>query len=134
MPCGGIGGTMLNYVVRRLLYAVPILFGVLILTFALFRHFQTPEKIAISKLGPKATEIERAAFIKEEGLDQPKLVQLGRYLAKTARFDFGTSWKHDRPVSEIFKSGIGPTLLITIPGYVCGIIAALAIALYQVFV
>ena len=125
---------MLNYVLRRLLYAVPILLGVLILTFTLFRYFQTPEKIAISKLGPKATEIDRAAFIKAEGLDQPKLVQLGRYLAKTARFDFGTSWKHDRPVSEIFQSGLGPTLLITIPGYICGIIAALAIALYQVFV
>ena len=125
---------MLNYVIRRLLYAIPILIGVLILTFLLFRVFQTPDKIALSKLGPKATQVDRENFIKSEGLDQPKVVQLGRYLAQTAQFDLGTSWKHGRAVSDIFKEGILPTLLITIPGYACGILAALGIALYQVFV
>jgi peptide/nickel transport system permease protein len=124
---------MLSYVVRRLFYAVPILIGVLILTFLLFRVFQTPEKIAINKLGPKSTPEARQEFIHQEGLDRSKMVQLGDYLWKTAKFDFGESWKQDRPVSEIFGRGAGPTLLITIPGYLCGILAALGLSLYQVF-
>jgi peptide/nickel transport system permease protein len=124
---------MLSYIVRRLLYAVPILIGVLIITFLLFRVFQTPDKIAINKLGPKSSDEARKEFIHKEGLDRPFFVQLGSYMAKTARFDFGESWKQDRPVSEIFGRGVGPTLLITIPGYLCGILAALGLSLYQVF-
>lgn len=125
---------MLNYIIRRLLYAIPVILGVLVLTFVLFRVFQTPEKIATNKLGPKASQEAKVAFIQKEGLDKPAIVQLGNYLKKTAQFDFGESWKLDRPVSEIFAKGVWPTMLITIPGYACGILAALGLALYQVFV
>lgn len=125
---------MLNYILRRLLYAVPILIGVLVLTFLLFRVFQSPEKIAFHKLGPKATAEQKAQFIAREGLDKPIPVQLAQYIGETARFDFGESWKHDRKVSAVFAEGIGPTLLITLPGFAIGILAALGLALYQVFV
>lgn len=125
---------MLSYILRRALYAIPILIGVLVITFLLFRVFQSPDKIAINKLGPKSSMESRQAFIKKEGLDRPLYEQLGKYMLKTATFDFGESWKQDRPVGEIFARGIGPTLLITIPGYLCGILAALGLSLYQVFV
>lgn len=125
---------MLNYIIRRLLYLLPILAGVLVLTFLLFRFFQPTDKIAISKLGPKASAEARAEFIKKEGLDKPLPVQLWQYVSRTVQLDFGDSWKRDRRVSEVFRDGIGPTLLITLPGYACGILAALGLALYQVFV
>jgi peptide/nickel transport system permease protein len=124
---------MLNYVLRRLAYSVPILIMVIVLTFVLFRLYRTPDQMAITKLGPKSTAVARMAFIKKEGLDQPKLVQLGRYIKNTSVFDFGESWKMDRPVGEIFKRGLVPTLLITVPGFFCGIIMALGLSLYQVF-
>lgn len=125
---------MINYIIRRLLYSLPILLCVMVLTFLLFRVFQPPEKIALSKLGPKASTEARMEFIKKEGLDKPIIAQLGQHVSRTMQFDFGDSWKRDRPVSEIFRDGIGPTLLITLPGYACGILAALGLALYQVFV
>lgn len=125
---------MLSYVLRRLLYAIPILFGVLLITFFLFRVVQSPEKVAISATGPKASQAMREAFIKKYDLDKPLSEQFGKYLKNTVRFEFGDSFKRGRPVTDIFKDGILPTLLITIPGFACGIIAALGLALYQVFV
>lgn len=125
---------MLSYIVRRLLYAIPILLGVILLTFLLFRVFQSPEKMALMKVGPKGTQVARENFIKSEGLDRPMPEQLWNHVKKTATFNFGESWKRGRGVSEIFKDGILPTLLITIPGFACGILAAIGLALYQVFV
>lgn len=125
---------MLNYILRRLLYSIPILLGVLVLTFLLFRVFQSPEKIAFNKLGPKATTEQKLEFIKKEGLDLPTTTQLVRYIKNTAQFDFGESWKLDRRVSAVFADGVGPTMLITLPGFVIGLFAALGLALYQVFV
>lgn len=125
---------MLSYILRRLLYAIPILIGVLVITFSLFRVVQTPEKIAISALGPKSSQPAREAYIKKLGLDKPVPEQFWNYLKNTVQFEFGDSTKRGRPVSDVFMDGIGPSLLITIPGFACGVFAALGLALYQVFV
>ena len=125
---------MLNYIIRRLLYAVPILFGVMILTFVLFRGLQSAQFIASQAVGAKAPQAAKEEFIKKEGLDKPLAQQLARFVGRTMQFEFGESWKSKRDVGEIFTQGVGPTLLITIPGFIAGIIAALGLALYQVFV
>jgi peptide/nickel transport system permease protein len=125
---------MLNYVVRRLIYAVPIVLGVIFITFVLFRMVQSPEAIAIIRLGPKATRQAKDDFIKREWLDRPLSVQFVRHVKKLLTFDLGTSWKTGRDLRETFISGAGPTLLITLPGFLVGLIASVGLALYQVFV
>jgi peptide/nickel transport system permease protein len=125
---------MLNYIIRRLLYAVPIVFGVIVLTFVLFRMVQTPETIATIKLGPKASRQAKEEFIKQEWLDRPMVVQLGRHIQRLATFDFGTSWKTGRDLGETFVSGVGPSLLITVPGFLAGLLGGVGLALYQVLI
>jgi peptide/nickel transport system permease protein len=125
---------MLSYILRRTLYAVPIVLGVIALTFLLFRVVQTPESIATMVLGPKATRQAKDDFIRRERLDQPKLVQLGDHVRKLVTFDLGTSWKTGRDLSDIFLQGAGPSLMITVPGFLAGLITAVGLALYQVFV
>jgi peptide/nickel transport system permease protein len=125
---------MLNYIIRRLLYAVPILLGVMVLTFLLFRGLQSPQFIASQAVGAKASQSAKEEFIKKEGLDKPMPVQLVSFVGKTMQFEFGESWKTKRSVGDIFFQGIGPTLLITVPGFIAGIISALGLSLYQVFV
>lgn len=125
---------MFNYVLRRTLYAVPIVLGVIVLTFLLFRVVQTPASIATMVLGPKASRQAKDDFIRREGLDKPKLVQLGEHVRKLATFDLGTSWKTGRDLSEVFVTGAGPSLMITVPGFFVGLITAVGLALYQVFV
>ncbi len=125
---------MLNYILRRTLYAVPIILGVIMLTFLLFRVVQTPDSIATLVLGPKATRQAKDDFIQREGLGKPKLVQLGDHVRKLLTFDLGTSWKTGRDLSETFIEGAKPSLMITVPGFIAGLITAVGLALYQVFV
>ena len=125
---------MFSYIVRRLCYAVPIVLGVILITFVLFRMVQSPEAIALIKLGPKATRQAKDEFIKREWLDRPMPVQLARHMKRLLTFDFGTSWKSGRDLGETFLAGMRPTLLITVPGFLAGLIASVGLALYQVFV
>ena len=125
---------MLNYILRRVLYAVPILIGVLVITFLLFRAFRSADEIASLQLGPKATHEQKQEFIKKNGLDLPKGMQLWNHLKNTAKLEFGESWRLSRSVRDVFYDGVGPSLLVTIPGFAIGLLAALGLALYQVFV
>ncbi len=125
---------MLSYILRRVLYAVPILLGVLVITFFLFRGLQKPDTIAKLALGQKAPSHAITAFKEKHGLDRPMPEQFGRYLKSVVTLDFGESWKTGRSISETFAKGALPTLLVTIPGFIVGILAALGLSLYQVFV
>ncbi|MCA8940879.1 MAG: ABC transporter permease subunit, partial [Planctomycetes bacterium] len=58
---------MWNYIIRRLLYAIPILFGVLLLTFAIFYTIRTPQDIAADKFSKGGTENDIAAWLRAEG-------------------------------------------------------------------
>jgi peptide/nickel transport system permease protein len=125
---------MLSYILRRVLYAVPILLGVLVITFLLFRGLQKPDTIAKLALGQKAPTHALTAFKVKHHLDRPLPEQFRIYLKGVATLDFGESWKTGRSIAETFVTSLAPTLLITIPGFLCGILAALGLALYQVFV
>src|SRR5829696_5962476 len=125
---------MLTYLTRRLLYAIPILLGVIFFTFFLFGVVQTPEERAINALGPKASETARKQWIEARGLNKPWYVQLATHTKRLATFDFEPSEITKRGMGDTFLSGVGPSLCITLPGFIAGIFAALALSLYQVFV
>jgi peptide/nickel transport system permease protein len=125
---------MSSYVIRRLLYAIPILLGVILLTFLLFRVVQSPEEAAIHALGDKSSHEARAEWIAAKGLNQPLYRQFGKHVVRLATFDFEPSNITKRSMGETFLSGVGPSLCITIPGFFVGVLAALALSLYQVFV
>jgi peptide/nickel transport system permease protein len=74
---------------QRLFGALPVLFGVSIVIFALI-HL-APGDVTTALLGPQATERDRAELRHTLGLDQPLPVQYAKWLARTAAGDFGTS-------------------------------------------
>jgi peptide/nickel transport system permease protein len=125
---------MFNFIVRRLLYSVPILLGVIALTFALDNLMTSPDAKATRNLGPKATGKTRTDWIHERGLDLPVPVQFGRYVKNLVTFEFGTSWVTKRELRKVFMQGVGPSLLITVPGFLAALLASLGLALFQVFV
>lgn len=125
---------MFNYLIRRLLYAVPILFGVIALTFVLFRVVNTPEHAAINALGPKASVAARTEWIVKNGRHLPLYQQFGTHVKQLATFDFQPSTVTNRAMGETFLAGVGPSLCVTLPGFVLGLIFALTLSLYQVFV
>ncbi len=125
---------MFSYLIRRLLYAVPILLGVIFITFVLDNVMMSPDAKASRVLGPKATGAVRQEWIHNRGLDQPIPRQFVRYVSDLVTLQFGTSWVTGRELREVFLKGAGPSLCITLPGFVAAFFASVGLALFQVFV
>jgi peptide/nickel transport system permease protein len=122
---------MWAYILRRLLYSIPILFGVSLVVFCLF-HLVGGDP-AILLLGKHATA-ERVAMVRTElGLDRPMIVQFGEYLREVVTFDFGRSYTTREVIRDKILSGIGPTLSLSIPAFVLTAILSLLIALVVSF-
>lgn len=116
---------MLKYIVKRLLLMIPVVLGVTIIVFSLMK--MAPSDPAEVILGPTATAEQLDAKRAELGLNDPFIVQLGRYMGSAfLRFDFGKSYitgieiggeLADRfPYTMVFAvSGMILSLLIGIP-------------------
>jgi peptide/nickel transport system permease protein len=121
---------MIQYIVRRVLSALPVLLGILFVTFALARLL--PGDPCRAALGERATDQVCDAFIIRNGLDQPILVQFWIYLQDVLTGDLGTSLRQGRPTTQILIERIPVTIELafyamffaTIAGVPLGIISA----------
>jgi len=125
---------MFSFIIRRLLYSVPILLGVILLTFLLDNVMMSPEAKAARVLGPKAAHQARVDWIHLRGLDQPMPRQFVHYVGNLVTLQFGTTWVTGRDLRDVFLRGAGPSLLITVPGFFAAFLASVGLALFQVFV
>lgn len=122
---------LLQFLVRRLLLAIPVLIGILVVTFVLTRAI--PGDPCLAMLGDRATEGKCVEFKQRFGLDQPWPVQFVRYVGQIARGEFGTSIRTKREVTDIISERlpmtieitIGAMLLSTTLGVLFGIISAI---------
>lgn len=111
--------SILQYLLRRLLLVIPVLFGILLVTFVLGRMI--PGEPCKAILGEKATPQVCEKFIRDHGLDRPVPVQFVIYMAGVLRGDFGDSIRFSRPVSIILIERLPMTMELSL--------AALTIAL-----
>lgn len=136
---------MFSYIIRRLLYTIPIVLGVMVITFALFFLLQKPETMARSILGPKAPQQAVENWLHQRGYDKPVFFNLSpkanlfdsqffHYLKSLATFDLGVSDRTGQPVIERFKEGALPSLLITVPAFFTGLLFAISLSLFLVYV
>ena len=103
---------MLLYALRRLLYLVPVAFGVSLLVFALV-HLAPGDPI--SAIVPPDAPQEVVDKLKEYyGFDKPLPIQYLRWLAVTLTGDFGTSIGTGRPVAAEVASAFGNTIILAI--------------------
>jgi len=137
---------MLAYIVRRLLYAIPILVGVNLITFALFFVVNPPDDMARMQLGMKRVTPEAIERWKEErGYHLPlfyneraegveKLTRTIFY-TKSVRlflFDFGRS-DSGRDIGYDIRQRMWPSLLIALPTLVLGLLVYVSFALLLAF-
>lgn len=99
------------YIVRRLIQAIPLVFGVLVITFVLIHLVPgDPTYILAGEGGDEAYYAEiRASY----GLDRPLPEQLVRYILEVLRGDFGYSFRYQQPVFQVILSRVPATLLLT---------------------
>ncbi len=99
---------MIQYTFRRLLMAIPVLIGILVVTFALARMI--PGEPCKAMLGEKATAEVCARFNVRYGFDKPITTQFGIYMQDILQGDFGDSIRFSRPVTIILIERLPMTI------------------------
>lgn len=122
---------MFSYVVRKLLYTIPIVFGVALIVFTLFNLVGGDPTYQM--LGKHADERAIRELRQELGLDQPKVIQFVRYLGQIATFDYGRSYTSKQQISEMIWNGVGPSLSLTIPAFTITTLISISLALLVAF-
>ena len=122
---------ILRLVLRRLLLALPILFGMLLFTFLLVRVGSNDPVGLLA--GPTASTEEVAAIRKQLKLDQSPLVQFGEFARRVTQGDLGQSWLSGKPVWGELTSRLPATLELIILGGLIGGIAGVAAGLRAAF-
>lgn len=118
---------MIQYIVRRFFAAIPVLFGILLVTFALARLIPGDPCRAI--LREKATEEICARFIQEKGLDKPILIQFGIYIGEMARGDFGSSFRLGMPVTRLLVERLPTTVELSISALLVSMIIGIPLGI-----
>lgn len=137
---------MMAYIIRRIAYAIPILIGVNIITFLLFFVVNTPDDMARMQLGAK--HVSEAAIEKwkeERGYDKPILWNSDAeasgkitdtiFFENSVRlflFDFGRS-DSGRDISYDISQRMWPSLSITVPSLILGLLAYITFGLILAF-
>ena len=132
---------MLAYVVRRVLYAIPILIGINVITFALFFLVNTPDDMARMQLGQKRVTPEAIDKWKaERGYDKPLFYNNGSltntiFFEKSVKlfaFDFGRA-EDNRDIANEIRVRMGPSLALAIPVFLVGLAVNITFALGMAF-
>lgn len=137
---------MLGYIIRRLLYAIPILMGVNLITFTLFFVINTPDDMARMHLGVKyVTPAAIDKWKQERGYDKPLLINTDEnglskftntiFFEKSLAmfvFDFGRA-DDGRDIAYEIKTRMVPSLAIALPVFILGFLVYITFALLMVF-
>jgi len=142
---------MLNYVIRRLFYMVPIIFCVMVITFFLFFGLVNVETMARTQLPPRASQAAIENWLHQRHYDKPLYLNMPgvqRYQAgqpfydslffaniyDLATFNFGDSLATNRHIVTMFKEGAIPSLLVTAPAFFLSLVLAVSFSLFLVYV
>jgi len=138
---------MSAYIIRRILYTIPILIGVNLLTFLLFFIVNTPDDMARMQLGSKRVTPEAIEKWKTEyGYDRP-LLWNGKaeglekatgtiFFEKSVKlftFSFGAAEADKRDIANEIKTRMWPSLALAIPVFLVGLAVNITFALFLAF-
>ena len=110
---------MLRFVLRRVLLVIPVLLGLLVLTFVLVRI--VPNDPAAALAGQNATPQQVAEIRVKYGFDKPLLVQFAVYFRQVVQGDFGASIYSGRPVATDIGQRLPATLELTFAALLLGV-------------
>jgi peptide/nickel transport system permease protein len=103
---------MFRFILRRLLSSIPVLFGILLVTFVIARVI--PGDPCQAALQERATEAACADFNERYGFNDPLLVQFGGYIGDVATGDLGDSIRLRQPVTDLMVERLPVTLQLSV--------------------
>lgn len=120
-----------TYVIRRLLYVIPILLGVCLIIFVLF-NMASPDP-ATMMLGTHATAEQVTELRHELGIDKAWYFQYIDIVKSAFTFDFGRSWSTKQKISTMIASGAIPSMTLSFPAFFLATIISISISLLVSF-
>ena len=120
---------MLQYIVKRLLLAIPILLAVVTLVFFVVR--MAPGDPAQVILGDSAAQESLTALRAELGLDRPILVQYGEFLFSILKGDLGNSIIRKQSINSMIAEVLPYTIELTLAGVLVGVILGLPLGVFS---
>ncbi|MEK7880503.1 MAG: ABC transporter permease [Deltaproteobacteria bacterium] len=138
---------MTRYIIRRLIYAIPIIIGVNLLTSVLFFYVNTPDDMARKILGEKNVTTEAVeGWKREHGYDLPFAINGNEHGVKKITqtilfqksvpllwFDFGSSDRENVNIKEEIRRRIWPSFAVALPTFTIGILASLVFSMLVAF-
>ena len=128
---------MLKYIVKRLLYLIPVIIGVVFIVFTLL--YFAPGDPAYSALGDHASEADYEAYREEIGTNGTYLERLERYYKGLLKGDLGISYFSKKPVAEEIANRFQRTFILATTSFIVGTIIGIlmgiisAVMQYSVF-
>ena len=122
---------MIKYIIRRLLYLIPVLFGVSFIIFVLF-NLVSGDPTAVL-LGKNATARQMLELREELGLNKPLFDQYIDVVRSAFTFDFGYSWATKQEIKQMIFQGAYPSLCLSIPAFIIATFLSLIISLFVAF-
>jgi len=112
---------------KRLVQAVAVLIVVALIAFAMFRYLGDPVNMMVGV----DTSIEQRERLREQlGLNEPVLVQFGRFLERAARFEFGISYQHRKAVSALIAQRLPATLELSLVSVILALAVGIPMGVY----
>src|SRR5262245_53099168 len=139
---------MAAYLIRRLAYGALTVLGVLLLLFVLFFAVTNPDDIARKAVGERARPEVYVQWKTNHGYDKPLFLNrehgafgsrrytdtlLFEHYRRMLTFDFGRSDADDEPIAQRLRQGAGPSLSLTVPLFVLGLVLGISVALAVAF-
>jgi peptide/nickel transport system permease protein len=118
---------MLAFIIRRLLQAVVVMLTVSLIAFTLFRFVGDPIN---QMVGIETTAEERAALREQLGLNDPVLIQFGRFVKKAASLDFGNSYQFKSPVIDLIADRFPATMELAFASALFALLVGIPMGVY----
>ncbi len=118
---------VLRFITRKLAGALPLLFGVTLISFTLTVHFGPDPAYAMLGKNPTATDL--AAVHSELGQDQPFWLRYTHYLRRLATLDLGHTETSGEKVRDLLARTLPVSVLLLAPGFLIGTTLALLLAM-----
>ncbi len=110
-----------RFIARRLVQAIPTLFGIMLVTFLLTR-LSPSDPVQLMVAGNFDITVEDKAQLRHSlGLDEPLPIQFFQWLVSAARLDLGNSFYYHRPVTQLIWERIPNTMQYTIPSLILAV-------------
>ncbi len=120
-----------QYCIRKLLYGIPLIIGVTLISFTLMVYFG-PDK-TYDLIGKNATKEKIAEIRHQLGYDKPFVIRYVDYLIEVFTFNFGHSDSNGEKVTSIFKRTIPISLALELPGFFLGHLIGIVLALWAAY-